>query len=141
MEDAAKILPAFREARLHTALYAEGDVGTEIREDLEQYDTLEDESHKIYFFAFPEDAANHAIPEHRRLYAELVLPSWTDWNFYNNWENALKRSRDWYFATGQVNFYPIPRQIAMRIIRFVYIRIAYVLHRLKIIDLKKKFLF
>ncbi|HNT75224.1 MAG TPA: hypothetical protein PKH77_09415 [Anaerolineae bacterium] len=138
-QDVAKILPAFRDARVHTAIYAEGDLGTKIREDLDQYDALEDESHKIYFFAFPEDAANYHISESRRLYAELVLPDWTDWNFYNDWDKAMGRSRRWYFSTRQDNFYPPPRKIITRIVQFIFTYVAYVLQRLKIIDLKEKF--
>ncbi|MBN2005480.1 MAG: hypothetical protein JXA21_19130 [Anaerolineae bacterium] len=137
-EDVAKILPAFRKANFHAALYNDGLVGKELRTDLARYSDLEDANHKVYFFAFPEDAAASEIPPDRRLYSELVLPSWTHWDFYNNKKNALSRSRSWYFSTGQVNLYPLPRQIMMRITRFFLVRILFVLNRLKLIDLKKK---
>jgi hypothetical protein len=140
-EDASKILHAFRSTRLHTALYEEGLVGSEIRKNIEKYDTIEDESHKVYFFASPEDAANHQIPPHRRLYSELLFPAWAHWSFYNDRKNALARSRSWYFVTGQSNLYPVPRQILMRVFQFLFVRIAFILHHFKIIDLKKKLIF
>lgn len=139
VEDARKILPAFRKACLHTALYEDGLIGQGIRTNLDQYHAIEDEDHKVYFFAFPQDAANHQIPENRRLYSELILPPWTHWDFYTDWKRALARSRSWYFMTGQVNFYPFPRQFVMRVVRFGFQRLAYVLNRLKLIDLKKKY--
>jgi hypothetical protein len=138
VDDAARMLPAFRVTSLHTAVYRDGLIGTELRSNLQEYARLEDVSHKVYFFAFPEDAKNLDIPAGRRLYAELVLPHWTHWDFYNDTRKALARSRDWYFATGQVNLFPIPRQIIMRGVHFLLTRIAYLLHRLKIVDLKKK---
>jgi len=50
-------------------------------EHLCEYTRLEDADHKVYFFAFPHDAKSHEIPSNRRLYAELVLPPWTHWEF------------------------------------------------------------
>lgn len=141
VEDASKILHAFRSACLHTSLYEEGLVGTEMRKNIEDYAALEDENHKVYFFASPEDAANHHIPLHRRLYLELLFPTWAHWNVYNDRKNALARSRSWYFLTGQVNFYPAPRQVLMRIFRFFFTRVAFLLHHFKIVDLRKKFIF
>jgi len=139
--DAARILPAFRKACLHTALYAEGLIGEEIRDNIAQYLDLEDADHKVYFFALPQDAAAHAIPDNRRLYSELVLPDWAHWDSYTRTENALERSRNWYHSTGQLNLYPRPRQIIMRIVQFVMMRIWFVLNRMKLMDLKKKLVF
>jgi hypothetical protein len=137
IDDARKIVPAFRKTALHAALYQEGVAGSAVRTDIDAYKEIEDQDHKVYFFAFPEDAQASRIPNERRLYAEFTLPPWTDWNFYNERTNALTRSRTWYEVTGQLNLYPWPRQIVTRIIRFLFRRVAYVLNKLKIINLKK----
>lgn len=112
--------------------------GSKVRTDIDAYGEIEDQDHKVYFFAFPEDAKANSIPNNRRLYSELTLPHWTDWNFYNDRTKALARSRSWYRLTGQVNLYPWPRQIATRIVRFFTWRVVYILNKLGIIDMKSK---
>lgn len=141
-EDVAKILPAFRRAVVHLAIYRDCLTGKDVRDksDFNAYQSLEDEHHKIYFFAFDEDLRNTPIPKERRLYSDLLFPPWADWKFYNIRANALAKSREWYFATGQTNLYPLPRQIIIRFIRFFVLRIFYVLNKLKIINMKKRFL-
>jgi hypothetical protein len=131
-----KILKSFRKAVVHMAIYNEGLTGKNVRVNLDELRQLEDENHKIYFFAFDSDVDK--IPSNRRLYAEIVLPYWTNWEFYNDFSNAMKKSRDWYFITGQVNLFPVPRQIIMKTVAFIIKRILFILNRLNIVDLKKK---
>lgn len=135
-EDLKKIIYAFRKTVVHTAIYQEGLTGKKTLINIQEFQQLEDENHKIYFFAFDKDA--QLIPENRRLYSEIVLPYWTDWKFYTNMDNAMKKSREWYNSIGQFNLYPPPKQVVMKSVSFVIRRILYVLNRLKIIDLKKK---
>ncbi|MFZ6030370.1 MAG: hypothetical protein ACOYYS_21890 [Chloroflexota bacterium] len=137
-QDVARILPAFRKAIVHTAIYQEGLLGKVTRSDIAAYQALEDENHKVYYFAFDEDALASAVPRERRLYAEVIFPAWADWAFYNVRANALKKSREWYFATGQTNLYPLPRQMVMRLTRPVITNLLYALHKLKLVDMKKK---
>ncbi len=135
-EDLKKVIYSFRKTIVHIAIYQEGLTGKKIIENIQEFQSLENENHKIYFFAFDEDA--NLIPENRRLYAEVVLPYWTDWKFYNVFENAMKKSREWYFVTGHVNLYPPQKQLVMKVVNFTQKRILYILNRLKIIDMKKK---
>jgi len=135
-EDLKKVIGAFRKTIVHTAIYQEGLTGKKIIDNIKEFQELENQDHKIYFFAFDEDSKY--IPENRRLYAEIVLPYWTDWKFYNVFENAMKRSREWYFVTGFVNLYPLPKRIVIKVSNFIMKRILYILNRLKIIDMKKK---
>jgi hypothetical protein len=137
-DDARKIVPAFRKACLHTAIYEEGIIGNQLRTDLDAYREIEDKDHRIYFFAFPDEAIANSIPNDRRLYVELTLPPWTHWDFYNDRDKALAKSRSSYQVTGQVNLYPWPRQIATHIIRFFTWRVMYVLNKLGVIDMKSK---
>lgn len=138
VQDAGRMLKAFRTAKLHTAVYEEGLVGTELRTNIREYAGIEDDHHKVYFFALPQDAAKQEVPAERRLYSEIVLPPWTHWDYYNDTKKALAKSRDWYFMTGQLNFFPPPRRVIMQLTRLILLRIAYVLNRLKLVDLKKK---
>jgi hypothetical protein len=140
IDDVGKILPAFRKANLHTALYKEGLVGTDIRTNFEEYRALEDERHKVYFFAYPDDALAHNLPNDRRLYSELILPYWTDWNFYTDRSKAFAKSRSWYMLTGQTNLYPLPRRIGMRIARSLVLPVMYALNKSGIVNLKKQFI-
>jgi hypothetical protein len=136
--DLARILPAFRKAIVHNALYQEGLMGQQLRDDVAAFHELEDENHKIYFFAFDEDTKNTYIPPNRRLYAEVILPHWTNWDFYNDRANAMQKSREWYMVTRQTNLFPLPRQIGMKIGRGIFFQVAYVLNKLKMINLKSR---
>lgn len=138
VQDIARIMPAFKKACMHLSIYNEGLTGSSVRNDLQQFSRLEDMDHKIYYFASDPQAGPLEIPADRRLFAELICPPWTHWDFYNNSRKALARSMNWYFSTGQVNLYPVPRQKIIGIFRFIFLRLAYVLHRLNIVDLKKK---
>jgi hypothetical protein len=138
MQDAGRMLKAFRSAKLHTAVYQEGLIGTELRTNIREYASLDDDRHKVYFFALPQDAAKQQVPPERRLYSEIVLPSWTHWDYYNDSKKALAKSRSWYFVTGQLNLFPPPRRVMMRLTRFFVLRILYLLSRLKLADPKKR---
>lgn len=138
IEDARRILPAFRKARLHTALYTEGLIGTDIRTNIADYAELEDANHQVYFFASQEDAQAHHIPPERRLYSEFLLPHWALWDFYTDWSKALAKSRSWYMVTGQVNLYPPPRQFVTRLLRSVMFPVLYGLNKAGLINLKKQ---
>jgi len=135
-ENLKNIISAFKNAVVHLAIYNEGLTGREVRNNIDEFRRLEDDHHKIYFFTLTADSDK--IPQDRRLYAEFILPHWTSWEFYNNFSNAMKKSREWYFVTGQTNFYPLPRRIISGIISFSMRHILYVLNKLGIIDFKKK---
>ncbi|HNT73857.1 MAG TPA: hypothetical protein PKH77_02440 [Anaerolineae bacterium] len=141
-EDIAKILPAFRQAKVHTTLYEDTLTCKKVRDaaEIAAFQALEDENHQVYFLAFGNDAEASAIPKQRQLHAEVILPHWTNYDFYDDRANALRKSREWYFLTGQTNLYPLPRRISTRLIRSIAFRVAYLLNKAKLIDLSKKVL-
>lgn len=138
VQDAGRMLKAFRSAKLHTAVYQEGLIGRELRTNIGEYASIEDDRHKVYFFALPQDAAKQEIPPERRLYSEVVLPPWTHWDYYNDSKKALAKSRSWYNITGQLNFFPPPRRVMMRMTRFIVLRFMYLLNRSRLVDVRKK---
>lgn len=134
-EQLEKIIFAFRKATVHVALYKEGFMGKNISSNVNDIRRLEDEDHKIYFFSFESDS--HTIPSERRLYAELLLPSWTSWNFYMNFRKAYLKSIEWYMITGNVNLYSKPMKCIVILFRKIVFSCLYMLNRMKLIDMKK----
>lgn len=137
LDDVQKVISAFRTARLHMGLYTEGLVGSTVRTDIDAFRRLEDDNHRIYFFAHPDEARTREIPEERRLYAENIFPYWADWKYYTDSRKAILRSRRWYWSTGQVNLYPPPRKIMVKISGFFIRRLLFLLGKSGIVDLKK----
>jgi hypothetical protein len=89
VDQVAKIMKAFRSARAHVALYTEGITGSSKRIDAKEFMNLEDDKHKIYFFGNTQD---QEIPSDHLLYVNSVLPEWTNYNVYMNFESAMKIS-------------------------------------------------
>ena len=89
VDQVAKIMKSFRSARAHVALYTEGITGSSKRIDAKDFMNLEDSKHKIYFFGNTQD---QEIPSDHLLYVNSVLPEWTNYNSYMNFETAMKMS-------------------------------------------------
>lgn|GEM_PF-1326291 len=136
-KNAGNIIHAFRKSVFQTGLSGMGLVGKGLRRDIDAFRSIEDESHHVYFFASPEDATANGIPEEKRLYMENVLPDWTDWKFYSDPRKAFRRSRGWYFMTGQTNLYSTPQKLALMAMRFCFTHAAFVLNRAGVVNLKK----
>ncbi|HYD43400.1 MAG TPA: hypothetical protein VEB43_21390 [Anaeromyxobacter sp.] len=135
--DVAQILPAFRKAIAHLAIFDEGLTGSSVRASLEQYMALADERHRVYFFASPEELANLGIPQKWRLYSEFLFPFWTHFDYYSDFEKALAKSKQWYLVTGQTNLYPPPKQIVVRTVRAMVLSTLWVLARTGLYDTKR----
>lgn len=135
--DLARILPAFRKARAHVALFEEGITGKATRCSVEDYLSLADQDHRVYFFANPADLANFGIPSELRLYTEFVFPYWTHWDYYTDPRKALSKSRQWYIATGQMNLYTAPERRVRRTIRSIVMYTLWRLNRAGIYDPKR----
>ncbi|HEX2952759.1 MAG TPA: hypothetical protein VHR47_02100 [Bacillota bacterium] len=115
-EQLAKVIYAFTKAKVNLVLYKEGHMsiaGQKKYADIKNLIKLEDEDHRIYFFGFRDDADEAGVPQRNRLYSEFAFPKWTDWEYYNDWEKALKHSEKWYAYTRQYNLLPPPRRIIM----------------------------
>lgn len=128
-----KIIYSFKRCKVHLALYEKGHQDTQgkaILENYEEYLSLEDEKHRIYFFSFKEDAESAKIPKEKRLYSEFVFPQWTNWNFYNDFDNAYKYSKRFFFITRQFHLYPFPIRWIFFIRNHVILIILFLLNKL-----------
>ncbi|HEX3030038.1 MAG TPA: hypothetical protein VHT34_12215 [Clostridia bacterium] len=116
-EQLGKIIYAFPKAKVNLVLYKEGhtcDSGKKKYADVKNLLKLEDENHRIYFFAFRDDAEEAGIPLRNRLYSEFAFPKWTNWEYYTDWNKALRHSKKWFAYTRQYNLLPPPQRIIMR---------------------------
>jgi hypothetical protein len=117
-EQLRSILYAFSKATVHLVLYQEGHRLKSSRSDyadVKSFLDLEDERHRIYFFAFKDDAQKAGLPPQNRLYSECVFPTWSDWEYYNDWEKAMNYSKKWFAFTRQYNLLIPPHRIIMRV--------------------------
>ena len=89
VDQVERIMKAFRSARAHVALYSEGITGFSTRQDAKEFLDIEDDKHKIYFFG---STYTQEIPTDHLLYVNTVLPEWTNYKFYMNFETAIKMS-------------------------------------------------
>jgi len=103
--DVARIMPAFRSANVHLALYEEGLTGSQVKQDLGALRDLEDDQHRIYYFGFQADADATRIPNDRRLYSELVLPKHTRYESYVHFDAALAVSDFYFMADNRRSFF------------------------------------
>jgi len=95
-DEIISILHAFPECKLNIGIYREGVSGSEIRKDYKKLLEAEDEKHKFGFFVYNKDVNLVDIPESRRLYSEDTFPKWSYWNFYQNYDVALRFSKFFY---------------------------------------------
>lgn len=135
--EAERLTSGFKKANVHVALFEEGITGKKARASVDDYLALEDENHRLHFFATSDDIKRLNIPEESRLYTEFVFPFWTDWNYYNDDRKAFTKSRQWYQVTGQTNLYPKPKQLISRIVRPIAINTLWIMQRAGILDIKK----
>lgn len=108
--DVKRLLPAFREATFHIAVYQEGLTGQSVEQNLDEFLSLGDEHHRFFFFAYEADAEALNIPPEKNIYADGVLPDWASWDFYMNTDNAMRISKEWYRSARQFNPYPTCRK-------------------------------
>lgn len=92
----AEVLYAFKKCVLNISVYEEGLTGEKVEMDFDKILALEDEDHKIKFFAYSTDADDLGIPESHRLYSEDVLPEWAFWDFYQDLDQAIIFSNFFY---------------------------------------------
>lgn len=97
IEKIEQILYAFKKCLLNISVYEEGLCGEMIRSNYRDIIQLEDKDHQIRFFAFDKDSAKLYIPEDHLLHAEDVLPAWTHWNYYSDFNQALIFSEMFYY--------------------------------------------
>ncbi|BCJ94834.1 hypothetical protein acsn021_24030 [Anaerocolumna cellulosilytica] len=91
-----KVLHAFPKCILNVGIYEEGVSGSTIRKDYKQLLKAEDENHRVNYFVYIKDTNIIDIPENRRLYSEDTFPKWAYWDYYNNFDSALRFSRLFY---------------------------------------------
>lgn len=92
-----KILYAFRKCLLNISVYEDGLCGEVVRENYDNIIALEDDNHKIMFFAFDKDAAKLKVPADHVLHAEEVFPHWAHWDYYSDIGKALLFSGMFYY--------------------------------------------
>lgn len=97
LEKIEELLYAFKKCTLNISVYEEGLCGEMVRSNYEKIIRLEDENHKIMFFAFDKDAAKLDIPVDHILHSEDVLPGWAHWNYYLDMEKAYVFSNLFYY--------------------------------------------
>lgn len=129
-EQLKKIMYSFNICKVHLALYETGHHGKKILQNYEEFLELEDENHKIYFFAFKEDAESLKIPQEKRLYSEFVFPKWTDWNYYSDFKRAYAYSKRFYFITRQYHLYPQPIKLFLFVRNYIIMLILLICNRL-----------
>jgi hypothetical protein len=95
VEDLSRIIPAFKSATVHVALYEEGLTGKSARQNLDKFIELEDASHRLYFYGYRQDANISIIPKERWVYSEVVLPSHTSYDIYTDINLAMQISDYW----------------------------------------------
>lgn len=92
-----KILYAFRKCVLNISVYEDGLCGEVVRQNYDNIIALEDDDHRIMFFAFDKDAANLNVPADHVLHAEEVFPQWAHWDYYSDIGKALLFSNMFYY--------------------------------------------
>jgi len=138
------ILYAFRKASVHMVLYRDGHQdrpGSPEVVDVQRFLELEDEHHRIFFFAFRDDGHAVGLTKKNWLYAEFVFPEWTSWEFYGDWDKAMKFSKRWFAFTRQYNLLPFPRKIIMPLFVTAAFALIYLASRLGIKSSKEEMLF
>ncbi|HEY9062657.1 MAG TPA: hypothetical protein VIO64_19485 [Pseudobacteroides sp.] len=91
-----KMLHSFPRCIMNVGIYEEGVSGTTIRKDYKHLLEAEDENHKISFFVYNKDTDLIDIPDNRRLYSEDTFPKWAYWDFYQDFDSALRFSKLFY---------------------------------------------
>lgn len=92
-----QILYAFRKCVLNISVYEDGLCGEVVRENYDNIIALEDDNHKIMFFAFDKDAAKLKVPADHVLHAEEVFPTWAHYDYYSDIDKALLFSGMFYY--------------------------------------------
>lgn len=133
-----KVIYAFKECKVHLALYETGHHGKKLLQNYKDFLDLEDSTHKIYFFAFKEDAESLKIPKEKRLYSEFVFPKWTNWEYYNNFKQAYAYSKRFYIITRQFHLYPLPIKLILIVRNHSILFILYVLNKLGLFHPEKE---
>lgn len=95
------ILRAFPKCILNVGIYEEGVSGHNIRNDYKKLLDNEDENHKVQLFVYKEDVDIVDIPKERLLYSEDTFPKWAFWDYYQDFDMALRFSRLFYRKVGQ----------------------------------------
>lgn len=90
------MLHSFPRCIMNVGIYEEGVSGTTIRKDYKRLLDAEDEKHKVSFFVYGKDADLIDIPDNRRLYSEDTFPKWAYWDFYQDFDSALRFSKYFY---------------------------------------------
>ncbi|HHV28100.1 hypothetical protein [Acetivibrio mesophilus] len=96
-----KVLYAFPRCIMNVGIYNEGVSGSSIRKDYKKLLQSEDENHKVSFFVYSKDIELVDIPENRRLYSEDTFPKWAYWDFYNDFDAALRFSKFFYSKVNE----------------------------------------
>lgn len=136
--DLEKIIYAFKNCKVHLALYEKGHHGKTIMENYKDFISLEDLNHKIYFFSFKEDAETANIPYQKRLYSEFVFPKWTLWDYYNDFDRAFAYSKRFYFITRQYHLYPKPLAVLFFIRNHIILFVLFILNKLGLFHPEKE---
>ncbi len=101
LEQLSRILPAFREANVHVAVYQEGLAGKSLRRDLQKILECHNERHRYYLFSFSREKKILAgLPEERLLPSEIVLPRFTDYRICSDLQNAFTLSHESFARVG-----------------------------------------
>ncbi len=112
----SKIIHSFRKVNVHLVLYKKGHQlghNDKIHRQVKDFLAMENDHCKIYFFAFKRDADRAGLPQKNRMYADFIFPKWAAWEFYTNYQNAYKFSKNWFYFTRQYNLFPPPKRLIM----------------------------
>jgi hypothetical protein len=109
IEKIREILYAFKRCVLNISVYEEGVCGDDIRNNYQKIIELEDDDHKILFFAYDKDAAKLDIPGDHILHADEVFPFWAHWDYYSDIEKALAFSDLFYYKLDKNKKFSISR--------------------------------
>jgi hypothetical protein len=97
------IVQAFPKCIANISVYEEGVFGSTPRKDIEGLLEIEDANHRINFLGDGNDPVFKQIPKERKLFPDDTFPKWAYWDFYNNYDSALRFSKRIFYHNVNVS--------------------------------------